>query len=53
MIQHPLPKEVLEQLWQLRIRDEKIQRQLRLGKTPYQHKREHKTLDTWIDDTDT
>ena len=53
MITHPLPKDVLDKLFTLRRIEADEQRRLRIGKSLYQHKREHKTLDNWIEKNDT
>jgi hypothetical protein len=49
---HPIPSSIRDMLHDLRVREAQEQKRLRLGKTPYQHKQEHTTLDIWIDEQD-
>lgn len=44
MIQHPLSRIVLQQLFELEQKYQKEQQRLRKAKTPYTHQRQHKTL---------
>jgi hypothetical protein len=53
MIHHPLPDAVRQQLREQRWNQERKDKEKRTPKTPMQHKREHTTLDNWIDTDDT